>query len=34
MEEWDEVDVRLPKVLRAVVCLKEDFDGKFKQMWA
>ncbi|KAJ5042660.1 hypothetical protein J3E72DRAFT_253800 [Bipolaris maydis] len=31
---WDDVDMRLPKVLKAFLCLKGEFDGKFKQMWA
>lgn len=37
---WDEgndaydVDMRLPKVLKAFQSLKEVFDEKFKQMWA
>lgn len=34
MEGWDDVDMRLPKVLKAFLCLKGAFDGKFKQMWA
>jgi hypothetical protein len=33
-EEWGDVDRRLPKVLKAFLCLKEGFDSKFKQMWA
>jgi hypothetical protein len=34
IEKWSDLDRRLPKVLKAFVCLKEDFDSKFKQMWA
>jgi hypothetical protein len=34
MQGWDDVDMRLPKVLKAFLCLKGEFDGKFKQMWA
>jgi hypothetical protein len=34
IEEGNEVDTRLPKVLKAFQCLRRDFDGKFKQMWA
>ncbi|KAL5371040.1 hypothetical protein PMIN04_012697 [Paraphaeosphaeria minitans] len=34
VEGWDDVDMRLPKVLKAFLCLKGEFDGKFKQMWA
>jgi hypothetical protein len=34
IREWNDVDIRLPKVLQAFLCLKGDFDGKFKQMWA
>jgi hypothetical protein len=34
IEEWSCGDMRLPKVRRAFLCLKGDFDGKFKQIWA
>jgi hypothetical protein len=37
MGEWNDagdVDVRLPKVLKAFQSLKKVFDGKFKQTWA
>ncbi|KAH9882277.1 hypothetical protein J1614_001449 [Plenodomus biglobosus] len=34
LEGWDDVDMRLPKVLKAFLSLKGEFDGKFKQMWA
>ena len=30
----DDMNMRLPKVLKAFQCLKEVFDGNFKQMWA
>lgn len=34
LEDWDDVDMRLPQVLKAFLCLKGEFDGRFKQMWA
>jgi hypothetical protein len=34
MEEWDHENMGLPKVLKAFLCLKENFDGKFKEIWA
>ncbi|KAH7409767.1 DEAD/DEAH box helicase-like protein [Phaeosphaeria sp. MPI-PUGE-AT-0046c] len=34
LEDENDADMRLPKVLQAFKCLKRDFDSKFKQMWA
>lgn len=33
-ENDDNMNMRLPKVLKAFQCLKGVFDGNFKQMWA
>jgi len=32
IEGWDDVDMRLPKVLKAFLCLKGAFNSKFKQI--
>jgi hypothetical protein len=34
IKERSQRDMRLPKVLKAFMRLKENFDSKFKQIWA